>query len=289
MYDEVMVPVDGSKPAMAAVHRTLSLAETDSTTVSLLAVVEPAILPMAEELPANPTRTALDEQTTEALEKAEALAADAGVDCQTVIESGTPHEEITTRVEDEGLDLIAMGTHGRTGLDRLLHGSVTERTLRTSDVPVVTTHDREVSWSLDDLLVPTDGSAPATDAAAHAIDLAAAIDATVHVLSVVDTQQIADTYDAGAVVPAMIEPMIEDARSDAEVVHDMAVERGLDAETAVIQGVPGRAIPEYAGETDTDLVVMGTHGRSGLERYLLGSVAERTVRTSPVPVLAVPS
>ena len=71
------------------------------------------------------------------------------------------------------------------------------------------------------------------------------------------------------------------------VVADRAAERGVPAETAVERGVPHEAILEYAAENDADAIVMATHGRTGVERFLLGSVTERVVRRSPVPVLVV--
>jgi len=130
------------------------------------------------------------------------------------------------------------------------------------------------------ILVPTDGSRGSATAAGHAIDLASQYDATVHALHVVD--------DGGITTIGRQDiqrHLRERGERLVEAVHDRAEKRGVDCETAVVSGSPPERIVQYAREEDVDLVVVGTHGRTGLRRYLLGSVAERVVRTAPVPVL----
>lgn len=131
------------------------------------------------------------------------------------------------------------------------------------------------------ILVPTDGSRGSDAATDHALDLAATTGATVHALSVVE--------DPGGVSALAREDVRGRLRERAErlvgSVCARADDRDVPCETAVVEGSPADAIVEYARESDVDLVVLGTHGRSGLRRYLLGSVAERVVRTAPAPVL----
>jgi len=135
----------------------------------------------------------------------------------------------------------------------------------------------------EDILVPTDGSAGASAALDEAIDLAAQFDATVHSLYVVDIN--ATSTESGAV------DLIESFEQRGEDVVDAAAERaseaGVDAVGSVVTGKPYRDILDYVDDNGIDLVVMGTHGRTGLERYLLGSVTEKVVRTADVPVLTV--
>ncbi|MFB6251129.1 MAG: universal stress protein [Halobellus sp.] len=136
------------------------------------------------------------------------------------------------------------------------------------------------------ILVPTDGSDCADNAVDHAIDIAAQYDAELCVLSVVDTRDM--SHSAPAISPQQVEQTLrERAESVVEAVAERATDAGLEAVTAVEPGVPDDVVVEYAIDHDCDLVVMGTHGRTGLERYLLGSVTERTVRRSSVPVLTV--
>ena len=134
------------------------------------------------------------------------------------------------------------------------------------------------------ILVPTDGS-PEVDAVLdHAAGLAATHDADLHVLYVINTAGYAGLPGDGAVggLSAMM-------NEQGETALDRAAERVGDrlTERVLVEGTPSEEIIDYAEEADCDLVVMGTHGRGGIDRLLLGSVAERVVRTSPVPVLTV--
>jgi nucleotide-binding universal stress UspA family protein len=136
----------------------------------------------------------------------------------------------------------------------------------------------------DRILVPTDGSDAAGYANRRAIDLAARYDAQIHALFVTDTSG----YVAFDSVRGSGSTAVANAGEEAvAAVERAAKDADIDVITAVVEGVPHRAILDYVEANGIDLVVMGTHGRSGLGRYLLGSVTERVVRSSPVPVLTV--
>jgi nucleotide-binding universal stress UspA family protein len=133
----------------------------------------------------------------------------------------------------------------------------------------------------DRILVPTDGSHGATVALDHAIELAVEHGATLHSLYVVSPSRVdglSRLDDAIEGLTTYGEDLVADATR-------RAGKRDVDCETAIERGMPHEEILEYAAEADVDLIVMGTHGRTGLERYLLGSVTERIVRASPVPVM----
>jgi len=135
-----------------------------------------------------------------------------------------------------------------------------------------------------DILVPTDGSTASTTAVEHAIDLASHYDATLHVLYVVDVTGYSALEVGADVVANALEEEGEDAVGD---VIGSAEAMEIDTRSMIQHGTPHRAITDYATAEAVDLVVMGTHGRTGVGRFLLGSVTERVVRTSPVPVLTV--
>ena len=138
----------------------------------------------------------------------------------------------------------------------------------------------------DRILIPTDGSECADSAVEHALDIAAQYDAELHVLSIVDSRDV--SHSAPAISPEQVQQTLRDrAESVVESVADRAEAAGVTVVTAVESGIPDDVVVEYAADEDCDLIVMGTHGRTGLERYLLGSVTERTVRRSSVPVLTV--
>ena len=136
----------------------------------------------------------------------------------------------------------------------------------------------------DDVLVPTDGS-PAADAAVdHAVTLADRFDSTIHALYVVDATAYS-ALEAGAdLVSETLEGEGEDAVARIAAAAD---DEGLPVVEAVVSGTAYRSILEYADGEGIDVIVMGTHGRQGIDRYLLGSVTERVVRSADQPVLTV--
>ncbi|SFG16172.1 Nucleotide-binding universal stress protein, UspA family [Halopelagius inordinatus] len=134
------------------------------------------------------------------------------------------------------------------------------------------------------ILVPTDGSRATERAVRNALDIAGKYDATVHALYVVDTS-VYSSIEAGADV--VIESLHEEGQTAVDEVADRARAAGVEAETEVVSGSAHQAILDYADEEAIDLIVMGTHGRTGIDRYLLGSVTEKVVRSSDVPVLTV--
>lgn len=146
----------------------------------------------------------------------------------------------------------------------------------------------------DTVLVPTDGSDAANCAIDDAIDVAATYDATVHTLYVVDVnavslvlgpEQLDRTLDVES--DRFPDDLETKASKATEAVASRARERGLDAVEALEVGTPHDEIARYADEHDVDLIVLGSHGRTGVKRRLLGSVAENVLRATPVPVLVV--
>jgi len=135
------------------------------------------------------------------------------------------------------------------------------------------------------ILVPTDGSACAVAAAEHAVDLAARYDATVHALYVVDVRMspVTSGMDHDE-IRELFEASSEDPARD---VVAQAERAGVPAVEAIEVGVPHEVVREYVTDHGIDLVVMGTHGRTGLEHTLLGSLTERVVRSVDAPVLTV--
>ena len=136
----------------------------------------------------------------------------------------------------------------------------------------------------DDILVPTDGS-PAADAAVeHALTLAERFDSTVHALYVVDATAYASLEGGSQMVAEALE---DEGEAAVARIGAAAEEAGIPAVETVVSGTAYRSIIDYAADEGIDLVTMGTHGRRGIDRYLLGSVTERVVRSADVPVLTV--
>lgn len=130
------------------------------------------------------------------------------------------------------------------------------------------------------ILLPTDGSDEAQTAAERGIEIAAALDASVHAFSVIQSSGVLKRDQLRTDAEA-------DAKDAVERVETAADRAGVEVTTSVEKGVSHESIVNYATANDVDMIVMGTHGRTGLDHVMIGSVAERVVRTSPVPVLTI--
>lgn len=282
MYDPILFPTDGSEGASAAFDHVLDVADAHGATVHVVNVAD-----------TTGTRTDRGDATAEAIgSEGETLVREAadrarerGVSVVTEVLRGEPYAEIVDYAAAEAVDVVVMPTRGRRGLGRLLLGSTTERVVRQSDVPVLTLRpDTDVEYPYRDVLVPTDGSDCARAALALGVDAATAEGATLHLLSAVDIASLGVDVRTD-VRTASLE---ESAETILEEASGFAEERGVDPVTAVEYGgsIHG-AIRAYVDDHGVDLVVVGTHGRTGFDRYMLGSVTEALVRTASVPVLTV--
>jgi nucleotide-binding universal stress UspA family protein len=138
----------------------------------------------------------------------------------------------------------------------------------------------------DRILVPTDGSTETERAVEHAAELAAAHDAELHGVYVVNSATFAGLHMETS-WEGVDEVLREEGETALERVTDIAAEYGVACSSNLLDGSPSKRIVEYAEQEECDLVVMGTHGRGGIDRLLLGSVAEGVVRACSVPVLTV--
>ncbi|EMA07143.1 universal stress protein [Haloferax denitrificans] len=135
----------------------------------------------------------------------------------------------------------------------------------------------------DEILLPVDGSPAAEQALPHVFDLAVRCDATVHVLFVVNTTR----DNAGIVGGTVLETLEREGNRVVDDLVERGERRGIETVGAVRRGAPHDVILDYATEHGVGVIAMATHGRTGVERVLLGSVTERVVRTASVPVLTV--
>jgi nucleotide-binding universal stress UspA family protein len=207
---------------------------------------------------------------------------------QEQVESAVPAEQILDYAEGQAIDLIVMGTHGRRGVDRMLFGSVAEEVVRKAPCPTLTVRkdvDRPPSKAVRRVLAPIDFSNASEVAVQHAKEIALTYGAEVDLLHVVQepVYPSAYGYEAAAfptaeVIDSVEAQLGEMAREQIGYEHVM-----IEART----GDPGGQILDYTAENEIDLIVIATHGRTGLNRMLLGSVAERVLRRSPVPVFIV--
>jgi nucleotide-binding universal stress UspA family protein len=206
-----------------------------------------------------------------------------GVKAETDIRIGTVHDVISRAISRIKPDLIAMGTHGRTGIDRWFLGSVTEWLMRHSPVPVLalSAKERLRAPAFRRILVTTDFSEGTPDALEYAFSIAQENESRVTLLHVVN--------DAGMDVSTKSEDsIIESVRTRLETFVPDEAWDWCDIRAKVEVGNPYRMIAKVLEKEKPDLVVMNIHGKGMLDRALLGSTAERVVRSAKCPVLLIP-
>lgn len=292
--ESILVPTDGSEGARIGARRGINLAATTGADLHILSVVnDREIEPSLRTL--NPTdwterEELLEKESERAVDTVARLArTHLSGRVTTAVEWGLPFRTISDYADTHDVDLIVIGTHGRTGLERVLLGSVAEKTLRTASVPVVAVPPNADVAELDDatyenVLLPTDGSEGAEVAVDWGLALANVYDATVHTVYSINTSRF-----AGIEEMAEIHDALEETGRDAlKTVRERARAAGASIVGNIGSGPAARMILSYSEEHDIDLIVMGTHGRSGVKRYLLGSVTEAVVRNADVPVCCVP-
>ena len=291
-FDRILVPLDGSPFSEQVLTAVTSLSQSTGSSIVLVQVV-PSGGSIRRRV-AHPFRRSDAGETAQLEETSGYLSALAeeirskGTDVTIDVAHGPPAEEIVAMATRHRASLIAMCTHGRTGIRRLALGSVAEQVLRRSAMPLFLyrpTDDgmqRSISWSK--VVVPLDGSPLSELALQQASEVATAAGLSVelvHVLS--DTSQRPPSGDSD-------DDEASDRRSMETYLQDQAdalSQQGIQASYRIIDGDPKVQMADAATGGPDVLMVMSTHGRTGLGRMRHGSVAEEVVRRSSSPVLLV--
>ena len=285
MYEDILLPFDGSDGAAEALHHAAEIGHWADATIHVLFVADTT----RDSVTVVETQVvdALVQEGEDIVEEAAKTLRTLGAEHDADVVQGNPAPTIVEYAERYGHDVIVMPTHGREGVSRYLLGSVTEKVVRLSSVPVLTVRmqpDEQLAFPYENILIPTDGSSGAGHAAEHGLSLAASLDATVHALSVVD-----DTSLGLDVRSTVLGQEGEQVATDA--VDDLVSEAETHGVSNTVRhiehGTPIEGILDTIESNDIHAVVMGTTGRRGSDRILLGSVAEKTVRSAPVPVITV--
>lgn len=298
--ERVLVATDGSDPAARAARHGVALAAAMGADVHAISVVERdakqlVLAALGDDDPSE----GMAGECKHAVEDVAALAEDreAIPSVTTEVRRGRPHVAIGEYADEVGVDVIVAGTEGRSGIDRVLLGSVAENLLRTARVPVLVlppdagepggaAGDEEAGAPApyERLLLPTDGSESAARALDWALWLAGEFDGRLDALFAADTTP----YPGTAQSRQLLESLEAAGNEAIQSARERAAAADVTFDGAVGSGAPGPTILEFCDDESVDLVVMGTHGRSGIERALLGSVTEYVVRHGNVPVFCVP-
>jgi nucleotide-binding universal stress UspA family protein len=267
-WGKLMVCTDGSDEGQNAVALSLELARACDSQVFAVQVlhVVPEFQAVAPDL-----RATLGRGVQENMAVIKTAADKLGVSLKTVVPQGQlPHAAIVAAAEEIGPDLIIMGRCGKTALARILMGNVTARVIGLSPVNVLVV-PRGAALAFQRLLVASDGS-PYSDAA-FKLALSMAKQAKSQLIGVAVAPEEGDIIEAQAIIHRML---------------TAANRAGMPLKGVNPQGVaPDAGIVHQAIKNEVDLIIMGSHGRTGLRKLLMGSVTERVIGASPCPILVV--
>ncbi len=290
MYHTILVPLDGSAFGERALAIATALAQATQAQVILMRAASASAFPGAD-----PT-----EAQCQAVEEAQAYLAtlatglsEQGLSVEVAAPYGDAAEAILLEISLRSADLVVMCTHGRSGLGRWIYGSVAEKVLARSPVPVLLVHPTGQVATLGpesaqaSILIPLDGSAFAEKALPHAAALARVFGGLILLVRAVGLPMAAYSYPGMGLVQESLEE--EQRESEAylgEVAQRLRAD-GLSVQTVVREGWPADIIVYRGAALGARLIVMATHGRTGVARLLLGSVALDVIRRSPLPVLLI--
>jgi len=309
MFQKIIVPLDSSDLSERALSVASSIAKAVGGSVSICSSIDPndqakfnaywalsgdmdsgiAALP-----PEGLVRTE-EERRSEMEQYLSKIKADnanlSGSDSSVL--TGTPADEILAYAHSQNAGLIVMSSRGRSGIVRGVLGSVTDKLLRSADIPVIVVPSEYEAHSGEaiTLIVPLDGSKRSESALTAALPLASQIGATVKVLHFVQMESRYAGMPFNEIGPMKAD--IDDLTALASAYLDDVCKRnetdGVTLEAEVVIGYPASHISEYSQNVSNGIVVMTSHGRSGLKRMLMGSVTDATLRNSDAPVMVVPA
>ncbi len=291
----ILVPVDFSADADQAVADAIEIARGADAGIDLLHVWRRPIqvgLPEAGFIPIG-ALDAIRKADEERLHAQAVSIREQGVRCDTHLIEGIAWHEIVDAVASFDVDLIVVGTRGRTGLKHLAMGSVAERVIRHATCPVLTVKADASRGGIrpEVVVVPTDFSPTARRALKLAEQIAAAMGPSrlilAHAYYVPVELEVLAGAEGSSSDGLLLGRISEAATAELERMLEELQEAGVSVEYVARHGAPDHVIADIVRENAADLIVMGTHGRTGVSRVLLGSVAEHVVRLAPCPVLTV--
>jgi nucleotide-binding universal stress UspA family protein len=295
MYSRLLIPLDGSKLAEQALPYARCLAKALAVPVELLEAVDPESLQVL----ANPQQgryidTLLADKRASSRSYLKTIAASfQGARVTSAVENGKAEDLIIDKAAADKDALIVMATHGRSGMQRWLLGSVADKVLHgsTNDLLLIRATDQgkpDGEASLKKVIVPLDGSPLAEKVLPHVVDLAQKMQLEVLLLRAYALPPAISPDEYGTYSDELINQLEAGAKDYlAEKIGELQ-QKGVPNVSSVVElGYGAEEITMLARKTPDNFIAMSTHGRSGVTRWVLGSVTERVVRHSGDPVLII--
>ena len=321
---KILVTLDGSTFSEAILPAAAQIARATGAEVHLLSVVEepsvrrswveaiamgeagagelmlpPGAMPRYPD--AGPSAEADAQSLEQAISSVEQYLAEAALRFPAgaipkAIAGHDPVAAITEYSKEHGIDLIAMSTHGRSGLGRWVYGSNADKLLQSTTIPMLLIRPQggdasaQGEMPINTLVVPLDGSEFAEESLSYAESLASQMSIRLSLIRVITTPAIAypgtETY---AYDPRLFTDLENDASAYMQAQQAQLESKGLEVSYTVKGGYPAVHIIDFADESEGSLIVMSTHGRSGVGRWIMGSVADRVLRAAYRPILLIRS
>ncbi|MBA3070580.1 MAG: universal stress protein [Nitrospirae bacterium] len=268
--EKLLLPTDGSMASEGAAREAINLAKTCGSKLYIISVVEiPAFGgEFVETLPKMIEKLETDARGL--LESLKERAGKEGVSCEALIYQGVePYKYIVDEAAKNNVEMIIMGGRGKTGLERVMMGSVTAKVIGHAPCKVMVV-PKDAKLTLEKILIATDGSIYSELASREAISIAKRSGGSLVVLSVAKR-------DENLLV----------AKESVDMVRKVAEKEGIKVEALTLKGMPHEVIVNTAAQKKAGLIVIGSYGRTGIERLLMGSVTERVIGHSGCAVLVV--
>ncbi|MBC8279231.1 MAG: universal stress protein [Chloroflexi bacterium] len=309
MYSRILVPLDGSDLAEHALPFAITLSRALSCPMELLRIPEDKRTHLGVEYdfaPITYDAMCVEGRETECLEYLDTVAEKIrmeGIDVSTKVRSGLAPVLIVDETKTDADTIVVMASHGRSGVTRWIMGSVADAVLRESGGPLLLIRpivgEKSKDPHLDRIVLPMDGSLVAEQVLPHVTRLAKALGMGVDLVRV--TPSVSEYYRDASVhhvggMPATTYPSYEEFVKGADVdaqsymddiKSDLEVEGVTSIETHLLHGSPTPVITDMARSNPGNIVMIATHGRSGVGRWVLGSVADSIARHSGCPVFLV--
>jgi hypothetical protein len=280
----LLLATDGSEFSEGAVREAIKLAKTCSTKLYAFSVVQtnpefeamaPAVVEKAEA------------ETRKTLDAVKERASAEGVDCEiAAMHEEEPYRAIISEAEKINAGMIIMGRRGRKGLARLMMGSNTARVIGHAHCNVLVV-PRAAAPRYETILVPVDTSVYSERAVSEAINLAGMCGGSLIVMSVLQVEGYELDYSSLKQIDKVAQREASEVEEFIRKIKEKAEAEGVKSEGLIMTGKPYEAILQVAEDRKADLIVMGSHGRTGLGKVMMGSVAERVITLSPCAVMVV--
>jgi nucleotide-binding universal stress UspA family protein len=285
-YKKILVAFDGSESAKNALAFAAKLAKQDNSWIKVLDVVSPYNGNTAETDGMNTKKTSED-LAGEVFAGVHAIADKEGIQISTALVQGEPFQQISAIAEEEECDLIVMGRQGISHFERELMGSVTARVIgHTSKNVLVVPENFSWDGKWESILLAMDGSPICATANSEALEIARERSIKISALSVIKANI---SNESAAFSQAAARDIEMKAQSIVNELQERAAAKGIDAVPLVKHGQPHQEIVASAAELGVTVIVMCTHGKTGIKRLLMGSVTQRTIGHADCPVLVVPN